>query len=59
MILNCKFNIINFMNIKQGKPVSGTMNPVPGKKIGVFDDSKLWEANDYPPDELIAMFKEC
>ena len=34
MILNCKFNIINFMNIKLGKPVNGTMNPQAGKKAG-------------------------
>ena len=34
MILNCKFNIINFMNIKLGKPVNGTMNPQAGKKSG-------------------------
>ena len=47
------------MNIKLGKPVSGSMNPVPGKKLGTFDDSRLWEDKDYPPDELIAMFKEC
>ena len=59
MILNCKFNIINFMNIKLAKPVTGTMNPQPGKKVGTVGDSRLWEASDYPPDELIAMFKEC
>lgn len=59
MILNCKFNIINFMNIKNGKPVAGTMNPIAGKKAPTFDDSRLWEAGDYPPDELIAMFKQC
>ena len=58
MILNCKYNIINFRRIRLGQSTQGTMNPSPGKKV-VLDDSHLWEDSEYPPDELIAMFKQC
>ena len=58
MILNCKFNIINFRRIKLGQSPQGTMNPGPGRKV-VLDDSHLWEDSEYPPDELIAMFRQC
>ena len=34
------------------------MNPQPGKKV-IIDDSHLWDDAEYPPDELIAMFKQC
>ena len=58
MILNCKYNIINFRRIKLGQNPQGTMNPQPGKKV-IIDDSHLWDDAEYPPDELIAMFKQC
>jgi hypothetical protein len=58
MILNCKYNIINFRKLRLGQSPVGTMNPIPGKKV-VLDDSHLWEDSEYPPDELIAMFKQC
>ena len=35
------------------------MNPLPGKKMTHFDDSRLWDSAIFPPEELIAMFKEC
>ena len=58
MILNCKYNIINFRRIAKGETPVGTMNPPSGKKV-TLDDSKLWEDSEYPPDELIAVFKQC
>jgi len=62
MITNCKFNIVNFMNIKLGKPTKGKMGSLQDPKEQVsstFEDSGLWDENKYPHDELIAVLKSC
>jgi dynein heavy chain len=59
MILNCKFNIINFQAIAKGQPTKGSMGSFnnPGKKQNLMvDDSCLWT---YPADELIEELKSC
>jgi len=51
MITNCKFNILNFKKVQQGKLVS--------KKGAVSDDSSLWNHDEYPPEELIVVLRSC
>jgi len=62
MITNCKFNIVNFMNIKLGLPTKGKMGSLSDPKEQVsstFEDSGLWDENKYPHVELIAVLKSC
>jgi len=62
MILNCKFNIINFRNIALGLPTKGSMGSIsqPNKKSStLFEDNQLWDDSKYPADELIAVLKSC
>jgi dynein heavy chain len=62
MILNCKYNIVNFRNIQQGLPTKGSLgdfnNPSKSKNIPI-DDSSLWDDNLYPANELIAVLNSC
>jgi dynein heavy chain len=62
MITNCRFNIINFRRIKEGKQPVGALTPAQlaqGKKPGPVDDTVLWDHDQYPPDELIEMLQQC
>ena len=62
MITNCKYNIVNFRNIKLGLPRKGKMGSLSDPKVEVsstFEDSGLWDENKYPHDELIAVLKSC
>ena len=62
MITNCKYNIVNFRNIKLGLKRSGKMGSLTDPKVEVsssFEDSGLWDENKYPHDELIAVLKSC
>jgi len=62
MIMNCKFNILNFRKIKLGLPTVGsiTANTTGGtSKRAIFDDGVLWDEKEFPHDELIAMFQTC
>lgn len=62
MITNCKYNIVNFRNIKLGLPRKGKMGSLSDPKVEVsstFDDGGLWNENLYPHDELIAVLKSC
>ena len=51
MITNCKFNILNFKKVQQGKMVS--------KNGAISDDSSLWNHDEYPPEELIVVLRSC
>ena len=62
MITNCKFNIVNFRNLKLGLPVKGKMGSLSDPKVEVsttFDDAGLWDETKYPHDELIAVLQSC
>ena len=62
MITNCKFNIVNFRNIKLGLKPKGSMGSLSDAKVEVsatFDDAGLWDENKYPHDELIAVLQSC
>ena len=62
MITNCKYNIVNFRNIKLGLPRKGKMGSLSDPKMEVsttFDDAGLWDENKYPHDELIVVLKSC
>lgn len=62
MITNCKYNIVNFRNIKQGLRCKGSMGSLSDPKAQVsstFEDNGLWDENKYPHDELIAVLKSC
>jgi dynein heavy chain, axonemal len=49
MINNCKYNILNFIRIRNGD----------GKKKGPESDDLLWDDKLYPPEELIPMLQSC
>jgi len=63
MIINCKYNIVNFMNIKLGKSERigklGSLQNPKEKVTTTFEDRGLWDENKYPHDELIAVLKSC
>lgn len=62
MITNCKYNIVNFRNIKLGLPRKGKMGSLSDPKVEVsstFEDNGLWDETKYPHDELIAVLKTC
>lgn len=62
MIVNCRFNIINFRRLKQGLTPVGQLTAAQiaaGKKPGPVDDTVLWDHEQYPPDELIQMLQQC
>ena len=62
MITNCKYNIVNFRNLKLGEKPMGKMGSLSDPKVEVsatFDDKGLWDENKYPHDELIAVLKSC
>ena len=62
MITNCKYNIVNFRNIKLGLKRNGKMGSLTDPKVEVstsFEDSGLWDEKKYPHDELIAVLKSC
>ena len=63
MIMNCKYNILNFRNIKLGLPCVGSITTQAttsgATKKGFLDDAVLWEEEKFPHDELIGMFKTC
>lgn len=62
MITNCKYNIVNFRNIKLGLPRKGKMGSLSDPKVEVsstFEDSGLWDEQKYPHNELIAVLKSC
>jgi len=62
MILNCKYNIINFKNIQLGLPTKGSMGNFnnPNKKTTPpADDSVLWDDTKYPSNELIEVLRSC
>jgi len=45
MITNCKFNIVNFMNIKLGLKTKGKMGSLsnPNEEVTInFEDNGLW-----------------
>jgi dynein heavy chain len=50
MITNCKFNILNFIRIRNGET---------GKKGAPQSDDVLWDDKLYPPEELIPMLQSC
>ena len=59
IITNCKFNIVNFRNIKLGLNLQGSTGSLTDNKIqasDTFDDSNLWDEN---LDELIAILRIC
>lgn len=60
MISNCKFNIINFRRIRMHQKPQGVMGGTSmGGKSVPLDDNKLWDHDEYPPDELIAQLNSC
>jgi dynein heavy chain len=62
MITNCRFNIINFRRLKEGKAPVGALTAAQiaqGKKQPPVDDTVLWDHEMYPPDELIEMLQQC
>ena len=62
MITNCKYNIVNFKNIKLGLPRKGKMGSLSDPKVEVsstFEDNGLWDETKYPHDELIVVLKSC
>ena len=50
MITNCKYNILNFIRIRNGES---------GKKGAPQSDDVLWDDKLYPPDQLIPMLQSC
>jgi dynein heavy chain len=50
MITNCKFNILNFIRIRNGET---------GKKGAPQSDDVLWDDKLYPPEQLIPMLQSC
>lgn len=58
MIQNCKTHILNFRKKKEGAAPAPT-----GKRAKAGDNTLngkvLWEADQYPPDELIPILKSC
>jgi len=62
MILNCRFNILNFRRIRLGQPLMGSLTGVgaaAGKKQPAPDDTLMWDHDQYPPDELIEVLQQC
>ena len=62
MITNCKYNIVNFRNIKLGLPRKGKMGSLSDPKVEVsstFEDNGLWDETKYPHDELIVVLQSC
>ena len=62
MITNCKYNIVNFRNIKLGLKCEGKMGSLSDPKVEVsrtFEDRGLWDETKYPHDELIEVLKSC
>lgn len=51
MILNCKFNILFFIRIRNGENIK--------KNKSVENDDVLWDDKQYPPEELIPMLQSC
>lgn len=50
MITNCKYNILNFIRIRNGET---------GKKGAPQSDDVLWDDKLYPPEQLIPMLQSC
>jgi dynein heavy chain len=50
MITNCKYNILNFIRIRNGNT---------SKKGAPQSDDVLWDDKLYPPDQLIPMLQSC
>ena len=62
MITNCKFNIVNFRNLKLGLKPKGSMGSLskPNQDVSAtFEDSGLWDESKYPHDELIVVLQSC